>query len=1110
MRSLIGKSLVLLCSLGLLPTWCAAQQASTIVGQVTGEGGAALAGANVIIQALGVAGMTNAQGRYSITIPAARVQGQQVTLTVSLIGYRSSSAQITLSPGMVNQNFSLATDALQLEEIVVTGVSGGAIERAKVPFSVGRVDASQMPVQAVNPLSQLQGRVPGANIASVSGRPGVAPQVILRGPTSINASGRGQEPLYIVDGVVLGSSIADLNPADIESVEIVKGAAASTLYGSRAASGVIAITTKRGALDGVRFNIRSEYGFNDIEGDFGIARNHPFLLDETGTRFCVIDAYGTGNLCSRTVDYRAEQARINNADGDYALGTVAFPLDPGAATGGDVLRRAFVAGQWSGKTYNAVKQLVDPKPISINDLSASGSIGSTTFFTSVAHTKQGGAIMGLKGYERLNGRVNLGHRVGDQWTFNINTSIARATHDGANQEEGGTGFFRLTRSPAIVDITQRDDFGRLFIRPNLGSAGVQNENPLYSFENTLREDVRWRYLGGASATYTPLEWLESDANFSIDRLNANYLQFNNKGFRTTNSAPATNNGLIFNGVDNTQSLNTSAGIAVRPRLADWVNTRANLRWLYEQQNFDRRQIQGQYLRVRDVSSGANATDQLQIVANKNETRQMSYSAGLFLDVLDRYTFDFAVRRDGNSRFGADNRWQTYGRASAAWLMGREEWFPSETVTAFTLRSSYGTAGNAPSYAAQYETYSIGAGGTLTAGTLGNPLLRPEVVTEIEVGTDIELLNRYGLTLTYANSLAKDQIHAIPTSIATGFPRQWQNMGELRNKTWEASLTLPILQRNQFSWNSRLNFASNRTIVEKLYEGVAPFWLGTNLQGTTEVIRIEEGVRYGTIFGRKFMTSCSDLPGQFSSQCGAGKAFQKNQDGYIVWVGEGNNPGMGITDNLWNAQLPASVAPYGVAMNWGMPIVMRDETGSQALLPLGNALPDSRVGMSHTIQFQNLSVYGLFEGSFGRSVWNQGKHWAHLDFLSADLDQAGKPVEDAKPLGYYYRAGPADGLGGLGGFYNTLTPNNHFVEDASFIKLREISASYKLGRVGGVADWTVSLIGRNLKTWTNYSGFDPETGVASSGGQAGSGLINAIDAYTFPQLRTVSIVLNASF
>jgi len=1119
MRSFVRRLLAVACAVAVLPSWASAQQTATVTGRVTSDTGAPLASANVMIQELGLGAQANADGRYLLIVPAARVQGQQVTVTASLIGYRPVSAQITLSPGTITQDFQLVADALQLAEIVVTGVSGGAVERAKVPFSVGRVDASQMPVQAVNPLSQLQGRVPGANIAAVSGRPGVAPQVILRGPTSINANGRSQEPLYIVDGIVIGlesngrQNIADLNPADIESVEIVKGAAASTLYGSRAAAGVISITTKRGALDGIRFNVRSEYGFNDIERDFGIARYHAFLMDETGTRFCVQDAYGSGNLCARTIDYREEQKRINNAEGDYALAPPSFPVDPGSVTSGPILQRAFLAGSWPGKTYNAVEQLVDPKPITINDFSMSGNVGSTTFYGSLGHTKQGGAIMGLKGYERLSGRVNLGHRIGDKWQFDINSFVSRATLDGTNQEEGGTGFFRLTRTPAIVDITQRDDFGRLFIRTNLGSGGVQNENPLYSFENTVREDVRWRYMGGATVRYTPLDWLESDANFSIDRLNVNFFQFNNKGFRTTNSNPGTNNGSIFNGVNNSLSLNTSAGVAFRPRVADWVNTRLNLRWLYEEQDFDNRQINGNFLRVADVTAGANATQGQTITSSKNETRQMSFSAGAFFDVLDRYTFDFALRRDGNSRFGPDHRWQTYGRASAAWLMARESWFPTDKISAFTLRASYGTAGNAPNFRAQYESYNIGAGGSLSATTLGNPKLRPEVVTEIEVGTDIELLSRYGLTLTYANSISKDQILDVPISVATGFSRQWINAGSLRNETWEAALTLPLVQRASFSWNARFNYSNNRTTVEELF--VAPFWLGTDLQGTTEVIRIEEGVRYGTIFGRKFMTKCSELPGNFKSQCGPGKAFQKNSDGYIVWVGEGNNPGMGITHNLWNAYLPADQAPYGdvtkQGLYWGMPIAVRDETtGTQALLPLGSALPDYRIGMSHTIQYRNLSVYALLEGAFGRSVWNQGRHWAHLDFLSKDIDQGGRSVEDAKPIGYYYRAGPADQSSGIGGFYNVLAPVNHFVEDASFMKLREVSASYRVGRIGGFGDWTVSVVGRNLYTWTDYTGFDPEVGVGNTNSGAGSGLINAIDAFTFPQLRTVSLVLNASF
>ena len=198
---------------------------ATITGVVASDQQQPLMGANVFISELNISVGTNEQGRYTITIPAGRVRGQTVVVRVRSIGFVPGQQSITLNAGAQSVNFALKSDVNRLQEVVVTGVTG-ATERAKVPFTVSRVDSADMPVLAVNPLSQLQGKVPGANIASPSGRPGTAPQVILRGPTSINANGRGQEPLYVVDGVILSSGIADLNAADIESVEVVKGAAA--------------------------------------------------------------------------------------------------------------------------------------------------------------------------------------------------------------------------------------------------------------------------------------------------------------------------------------------------------------------------------------------------------------------------------------------------------------------------------------------------------------------------------------------------------------------------------------------------------------------------------------------------------------------------------------------------------------------------------------------------------------------------------------------------------------------------------------------------------------------------------------------------------------------
>jgi TonB-linked SusC/RagA family outer membrane protein len=1092
----------------------AQEQNAVLTGRVTSESGTPIAAANVYITEMNISARTNEEGRYTITIPAARVTGQAVVLRVRSVTFVPQSRNITLTAGTQTFDFALANDFTRLTDVVVTGVTG-ATERVKVPFTVARVDSSQMPVLGVNPLSQLQGKVAGATISSVSGRPGSTPSVILRGPTSINATGRGQEPLYIVDGVILQGSnpLGDINANDIESVEIVKGAAAASLYGSRAGAGVIAITTRRGqATDGVSFNVRQEVGLNDIERDFGIARHHTWLLDESGTRFCAQNEYiaGGNKVCARSIDYNEEVARINNKPGDFTPSTVAFPVDPGAVTSGGILRRAFLTNPWPGRSYNAVDQLVDPKPLTITDVSMNGRSGGTSFFTSLNYTGQGGAITGLDGLRRLGGRVNVGQTIGEEWDIQLNSYFSRSTADGLNEEDGdGSGFFRLTRVPGIVDITQRDTLGRLYIRTNLGAGGVQNENPLYPFSTSEREDVRYRYTGGITTKYTPLDWVDVEGNFSLDRLNTNFRQFNNRGFRTTGPDAQTNNGLIFNGVSNDQSFNASLQTTIRRELASELLARFNFRALFERQDFDTRDLYGERLKVSGVDAAENATDQQTISSASNSTRQGSFSGGVFFDFKDRYTADFLVRRDGSSRFGPEQRWQTYGRASAAWLASREAWWPSSVVSQFTVRSSLGTAGNVPRFSAQYETYDIGAGGTLSQATLGNKDLKPEVVTEWESGVEMELFERLGLTVVYAAAESKNQILPVAVSVSTGFPNQWQNAGTLESKTWEVSLSAPFIQREDLQWSGRLNYSSNRTHITQL--DVPPFALDPGATNTGSFLRVEEGLRFGTIFGREFVRKCSQLPTGFSDDCGSSTSdFQRNDEGYIVYTG-GHSPGAGITDNLWSTRLPADQAPWGVQASWGNPIVIRDESGSGQQRPLGNVLPDFQLGFSQNFTWRRLGAFALLDGKFGQKVYNQGRHWSYLDFISDDVDQTGKSLQSAKPIAYYYRAPQPDNQNGLGGFYDVLGPNSRFVEDASFVKLREVSLSYRLGQMSG-GDWSLTLIGRNLKTWTDYQGFDPEVGLTNNStfNTTGSGVLNAVDAFSFPNLRSFSFVVSTRF
>jgi TonB-linked SusC/RagA family outer membrane protein len=1098
---------------------------AVITGRVTSEDGTPLPGANVFITEMTLSVGTSANGVYTITVPAARVSGQTVQLRVRSVGFSPQVKPVTLSAGSQTVNFSLRRDALRLSEVVVTGVSQ-ATERVKVPFAVTRIDSTQTPVPGINPLAQLQGKVPGANIVASSGRPGVAPAVLLRGPKSINATGRSQEPLYIVDGVILQSSIADLNGQDIESVEVVKGAAAASLYGSQAANGVIQITTKRGkaARDGVRFGFRSEVGLSDIEREFGIAQRHALLMDASQTRFCISNGLTAAQArgCYRTINFTDEALRINDNPGDFATATSSAALDMGSTLQGNDARKLFQTNPWPGANYNAIDQLVNPQPQTINNVDMTGKFGATSIYATANNTQAGGAIKYLNGYDRNSVRLNADQTVGSKLQLALNTTFARSATDGFNQEGSGAAFFRLTRVPPIVDLERLDSRGRLLIRPNILGGGAQNENPLYSLQNIKRIDYRNRFVGSFTARYSPLTWLDADAVLGYDNNDYDGRQFSNRGFRTTGPAAATaNNGALQNYAGGERSLNAAAGLAI-PNFQPFrdLSITPTVRTQFLQQDYSFRNAQGSQLTVSDVEDLRNVT-QTTLTSNttRQTTTQMTLSGGLRAEYKERYILDGAIRRDGNSTFGPDQRWATYGRLAGAWLVSSESWMEgfSDKLNLLKLTANYGTSGLSPSFAAQYETYTIGNGGTLTPATLGNAQLKPQVDKGYELGLEIGAFQKWSLQATYALSNTQDQILEVPLAAAQGFQNQWQNAGTLQNSTVELSLGFPVFSRGSFDWSGRANFEKTVTTVTKL--NVPAYTTGGTLQATENIFRVAEGEKFGTFYGRKFATACSDLPATFAAQCGgAGSNFQRNDDGLIVWTG-GAATNEGYTNNLWNTSLPAAQSPFpGYAVAWGHPIVLRDPaTGAGLAVPLGHALPDFRWSVNNNMSYKRLSMYALVDASVGQSVYNQSRGWSYLDFLSKDQDQTGRGTGDVKPASYYYRVGAPENSG-VGGLYDVLGPNNFFTEKASFAKLRELLLTYRVGRVAGVGDWTVGVQGRNLHTWTDYKGFDPEVGLgtsavrgfASQSGTFGSGALTAVDAFSFPNLRTFSFSLSTRF
>ena len=1084
-------------------------QDAVVRGTITSERGEPIPGANVVVEELRIGVVTSATGQYALNVPGARVRGQPVVVRVRAIGFKPNSKAITLTPGEQTVDVALGYDVNLLEAIVVTGTQE-ATEAVKVPFSVSRVDASQLPVPASNPLTQLQGKVPGANIVSASGRPGSQPAVLLRGPTSINASGRGQDPLYIVDGVIINGNLSDLNPSDIENVEVVKGAAGASLYGARAGNGVINITTKsaRRSLEGIKFGIRSESGVSNIERDFGLARFHALATDQTGTQFC--EAVTGMPFCARTFDYATEAARVNNFPGDFALNPKGFPIDPGSTISGQPLRQRFQVQPWPGTSYNAVNQLVTPKPFLENSVDMSGRFGSQTrVFASASNRREEGAIRFLNGFTRNSFRINVDQGIGTDWNFAFRTSYTRSTQDGLNQEEGGNAFFRLTRVPAIVNILQTDTLHRLYIRPNLQGGGSQNQNPLSTLQQTFREDVTNRFIGGLTATYSPVNWFNLDANFSYDLRRTTAAQINDKGFRTTTASSA-NLGALDRSATGREALNGSINATLKRDFGPDLKSRYTFRYLFEQRDFNTQRATGSQLSVQGVTALDNTLQGTRATtSDQQRIREIGMLAGTNFDYKGRYILDALARRDGSSLFGPASRWATFGRVSAAWRVAQEPWWSIPQITELKLHGSYGTAGGSPRFDAQYETFNVGTGGILSLVTLGNRNLKPELHKEIEVGGDVELWNRYAFNVTYAHAKIERQILPVPVSASTGFQRQWLNAGTLSNKTLEMSLNIPLLQRRDLQWSTRVIYDRNRSVVTQL--DVPPFFFGADLQGTGSIFQAIVGERLGTFYGHRFITDCSELPAPFSSDCGgATSSFQRNDQGLLVWVGRGNNPGMGISDNLWDTQLASG--PWGVAMNWGMPILLRSATGAARNVPLGNALPDFRFAVTQDLRYKRFNFYALVDASIGQKVWDQGFHWAHLDFLSNDVDQVGKSVQNVKPIGYYWRTSPADGFTGLGGFYDQLAPNSYTVEDASYAKLRELLFSYHIGPISHTGDWDISVVGRNLFTITGYRGFDPEVGL-SGGTQlngAGSAAINAVDAFTFPNLRTFTIGLSSTF
>jgi TonB-linked SusC/RagA family outer membrane protein len=1120
-----------------------------------------IAGVNIVVTELSISVLSSDRGVYVITVPAARIPTTPVTVTARAIGFKAMSRTMTLRSGEQTADFTLQTDINRLEEVIVTGSLEGT-ERAKIPFAVGRLTTEDLPVPALDPIRALAGKVAGVRIGQTGGRPGSSPEILIRGPTSINATGRSQEPLIIVDGVILHvGSYAELGGLDIESVEIVKGAAGASLYGTQAAKGVITITTKRGltGADGIKFNARTEWGFSDFNSvKYGLPVNHQIQLDETGTRYCVNSLSGASG-CSRTLDLMTEMYRINNVNAD-TIRTGQSPMY-GSMTLAD-FRNIYQAQIYPGRYYNSLAQISARHPTSLTAVDATGKVGSVGFYVSGEYTDDPGAVKFLKGSQQKRGRVNLDYSPRSDLRISVSTMFDNFYRDnnitnifGTLLRGGLPGQDYLARDTigcAHEVITSQGGSpggcGRLLVaRPNWRPTDNGGAFPLYEGENRINDQTSNRFLGGVSAKYFPASWVTFEANFGYDNRANRQQRISIKGFRTAGISTGNNNGNLSITNSRDEALNLGLSATFRKRLAPDLNGKIRFAGGYDQEIFQRNTGEGQIFNVKEIYTLGNLTANQAVRSDAQTIKNMGLSGAATLDYKDRYILDGSYRTDGSSLFGPGHRWSDFSRLAGVWIVSNEPFWKVPFMDEFRLRGSRGTAGSTPRFDAQYETFTVAVTG-ISTGRAGNAGLRPETTAEYEVGTDFTLFKRLGFELTYAQGTTKDQILLVNVPASVGYSSQWQNAGNLQNKTIEAAVTIPIVNSKSFYWQARGSWDRTRTYITKLnvpdflYDAGTTQGTGTAFYFTADSRKVclpgevghlpgEPGFapgearpsctgpqlnRYGNFYGRWFLKNCNELAAAIRPSCGPGKDYQINDEGWLVWVGAGNTPKDGITKNLWQTTLRAADSPWGVPLSWGHPIVDRPLKGQSGEgvginTVQGNALPDFRFSIGNDFQYKRVTLYALLDATVGHLINNQGEQWGLLSLGSADFDQAGKSVETAKPIGYSWRAGSPESTG-TGGFYDTLNPNNRVLEKGTFAKLREVSLTYKLGRIGGVGDWTLGVIGRNLLTFSGYSGYDPEVGAGGGSGTAGtgSGLINQTDAFDFPTLRTFTFSISTRF
>lgn len=1016
-----------------------------------------LYGVNIQVEGTTNGTVTDNYGKYEIEVKQNFYNPSKHSnkLIFTYLGYKTLEVELD---GRNRIDVALTPEANDLEAVVVTGSAVGRSKK-NLSYSVGRIDGSLMTeVPSSNLGAGLQGKVAGLRVNQVGGQPGQNAYFQIR---AANAIANGQQPLLILDGIFLNSpNLADISAEDIERIEILKGSAGSSLYGSQAANGVIQIFTKRGRelkVGETKVVYRGEVGFSK--------ESNRLALNEMTNRE-IVNPEGPQPILGATNEMGLFDQALPNLH-DYQE---------------EIL---FQNGLFQS-----------------NYLSVQGKSSGTNFFASGQRLRDEGILQYNDGYTRNTFRLNVDHRISSKFDVNASSLYAKSHQDLAAPASNGPNSFLATTLflTPVFDLDAPNEEDDSAYDWDIDNTGMGTTNPLYDQANTSQTVDRSRILGSFNFNYYPDEWLKFSYFASIDRSVNQYEHYIRKGYLSTNipglfgamasaSTPGSNGG----GIHRSQRINTSIisrlSLTAEKKLGGF-NTAWRGSLLYEDLTLEFNEGRGENLSVGEIRSLDNARSNIFISSEKQET--VAYSGFLVTDIdyKNKYLFSGLFRREGSSLFGTRQRWANYYRLSAAYRLTEDVHIKG--VKDLKLRASIGTSGIRPLFDQRFETFEL-INGTLSKSTLGNNDLRPSLSTEMEVGLEATLFRAFDLEVNYSKINTEDQILLVPLTAAAGFVGQWKNAGAIDATIYEARLNADLKKLfkvaiKDFHWDVTLTFDRVEQTIAQL--SVPAYNTGPGLQ-QSDMFIVQEGMPLGTMVGEVFANSLGQLEEMENLNP---TDYTINDVGYVV-----RKDALGTAEEV--------------------PVKLLDDNGNPVVKVIGDINPDFRMGFAHTLAFKGFRLYALVDWKEGGDIYNMTKQWLYRDQRHADFSA----YPDVS--GNFF---------GNDGLYNDLVPNNHFVEDGSFVMLREASISYTFGEgkmsniFGGIIEnLKLSLIGRNLLTFTKYSGFHPDITSVPCGentlsnrfqGALGSDIrtphgdpnLFVLDAFNYPLMKTYTFSLQLTF